>query len=617
MVTLSTEMLSWVHVVGLSLLHSLWQGVLIGAGYALIRVLVPKAQAGVRYFSGLIALFFLVFFPLLTLWLLRPAAEADALIGAVVANDAAALSLTTLVEPASSETFISTLLPAIVAIWLLGVVICLLRAVHQWRALDRIVFQFSESCAELDRLLQSVAPRFGGIGRIRVLVSSRIDTPTLIGWLKPVILLPTAVAIGFPRHQLELILAHELGHLRRHDHFVNLVQVVIETVLFYHPVVHWISREVRHEREICCDQLVLRVTEGQPAEYARTLAALEGMRQTSSQLAVAATGGRLVDRVRRILGLPTSSGAPIRVSPVRLVAVLAVFVGLLGVALQVERGNHDESMDDWAQVSPLAPSSFPVVEFAKPAVALPEIDFTSVPDVVASSELIEETVEPLPAAANVATGKLVSQVSAVGDIEPAVVPINPAVVVASDESSVHAQATLAPDVGVPLAVARDPVETSAATVASHATAAVSAQPTVEREPSSAPVVVRRIAPTYPSANLSRSKGHVEFEFAIDSDGRVRNITIVAGDSMGAYADAARRALRQWRFEPEATGYGARRFQQDFVFINRPLVEADGEETRCARSTGSHICRPIRVTEGVAEVLDLKMANRDPLAMKSN
>src|SRR5690606_4059756 len=154
------------------------------------------------------------------------------------------------------------------------------------------------------RMLQAVAQRFGEVGPVRVLISSRIDTPTLIGWLKPVILLPTAVAIGFPRHQLELILAHELAHLRRHDHLVNLAQVVVETVLFYHPVVHWISREVRHEREICCDQLVLRVTDEQPAEYARTLAALESMRQAPSQLALAATGGRLVDRVRRILGLP-------------------------------------------------------------------------------------------------------------------------------------------------------------------------------------------------------------------------------------------------------------------------------------------------------------------------
>ena len=73
-------------------------------------------------------------------------------------------------------------------------------------------------------------------------------------------LIPTAVALGFPRQQVELILAHELGHLRRYDHLVNLAQAVIETLLFYHPAVHWISREVRNDREVCCDRLVLRLT---------------------------------------------------------------------------------------------------------------------------------------------------------------------------------------------------------------------------------------------------------------------------------------------------------------------------------------------------------------------
>src|SRR6185436_16440590 len=98
------------------------------------------------------------------------------------------------------------------------------------------------------------------------------------GWLRPGILLPAAVALGFPAAQIELILAHELGHVRRWDYVVNLVQVVIETVLFYHPVVHWISRELRHEREICCDEMVLRVTRGHPHVYARTLASLEELR---------------------------------------------------------------------------------------------------------------------------------------------------------------------------------------------------------------------------------------------------------------------------------------------------------------------------------------------------
>ena len=184
---------------------------------------------------------------------------------------------------------------------MVGVSFMIWRAVHQWRSLERIATRLAYRRAEIEEILLRVAKRFGGMPGARVLVSGFIDTPTLIGWFKPVILLPAAVVAGFPREQLELILAHELGHLRRYDHLVNLGQAVIETLLFYHPVVHWISREVRHEREVCCDNLVLRLTDSEPREYARTLAALEEVRQLAPQLSVAASGGMLLDRVRRIV----------------------------------------------------------------------------------------------------------------------------------------------------------------------------------------------------------------------------------------------------------------------------------------------------------------------------
>src|SRR5690606_32608654 len=159
----------------------------------------------------------------------------------------------------------------------------------------------AHAAAPLDRafdaMLAMLRQRFGIVRSIRVLVSRHIDTPTLIGWVKPVILLPASVALGFPREQIELILAHELGHLRRYDHLVNPAQAVVETLFFYHPVVHWISRDIRNERELCCDALVLRLANGEPREYARTLAALEELRQLPSALALAANGGELLERV--------------------------------------------------------------------------------------------------------------------------------------------------------------------------------------------------------------------------------------------------------------------------------------------------------------------------------
>lgn len=123
----------------------------------------------------------------------------------------------------------------------------------------------------------------------------------LIGWIRPVILLPLAVATGFPAPQVELILAHELAHLRRWDPLVNLFQVVLETVHFYHPVVRWISRDVRNEREICCDRLALTLGGGSRREFVAMLAELGELRMQRETLLLAVGGGVLLDRVQQMM----------------------------------------------------------------------------------------------------------------------------------------------------------------------------------------------------------------------------------------------------------------------------------------------------------------------------
>ena len=99
----------------------------------------------------------------------------------------------------------------------------------------------------------------------------------MIGWLRPVVLWPPALLAGLSVEQFESLLAHELAHVRRHDYLVNLVQTAIETLLFYHPAVWWLSRRIRHERECCCDDLAVAAC-GNRLSYARALAALEELR---------------------------------------------------------------------------------------------------------------------------------------------------------------------------------------------------------------------------------------------------------------------------------------------------------------------------------------------------
>ncbi len=92
---------------------------------------------------------------------------------------------------------------------------------------------------------------------VSLLQSSWINSPLVIGAFKPLILLPASLVVGLPPDELDSILAHELAHVMRHDYLLNLLQIAVETLLFYHPAVWWISSRIRIERENCCDDIAI------------------------------------------------------------------------------------------------------------------------------------------------------------------------------------------------------------------------------------------------------------------------------------------------------------------------------------------------------------------------
>jgi beta-lactamase regulating signal transducer with metallopeptidase domain len=202
------------------------------------------------------------------------------------------------------------LMPSLMVIWLAGVSLLTLRLLTGWLWVQRLR---TRGVAAADESLRRMAARLSRRLRIRraviLLESSLVDVPTVIGFLKPVVLLPATALGGLTLQQVEAILAHELAHIRRHDYLVNLLQTLVETVLFYHPAVWWVSRRIRIERENCCDDLAVSLC-GDPVTYATALAELEAMRSSGPvperHIAMAATGGSLLQRVRRLLGAPTS-----------------------------------------------------------------------------------------------------------------------------------------------------------------------------------------------------------------------------------------------------------------------------------------------------------------------
>lgn len=551
----------WIQALGWTLVHFLWQGVLVGVAFAAARALLPKANCRARYATGLAALAALALWPLATLIALRPQFDADvSAIELGVANVAQA-------GPAQASGLLAGLdqaLPWLVLLWGAGVLAMAARTLHQWHELSQVARRWAHAQPELDALMQALTRRFGFVRRVRVLVSSRIDTPMLFGWIKPVVLLPAAVALGFPRHQIELILAHELGHLRRYDHLVNLAQALLETLLFYHPVVHWISREVRNERELCCDELVLQLTSGEPREYARTLASLEELRHVAGSLALAANGGELLERVRRIVGMPAPRLSVERRASGRWLLVAFALGTALLVVQRIERAT------DHAFTAPrLAISWLGALDGARLMPSVAPMDSFHLPRL----RLAPVTIPAAPAAAQVAASTAKEKTA-----PEAVVSARSAF--ASPPAPVPLPTMAAPPATTTAATAQQPTELASIPVAQQAPAESS--PVRQRKP----VATHTVAPTFPGFAHTESS-RVEASFTIADDGSVRDIRFAQGGD-GAFERAAEKALRQWRFDPDTVPADEGiRYTQVFVFAKS---RASGE--RCILATGSRICRDI-------------------------
>ena len=194
-------------------------------------------------------------------------------------------------------------------------------------------------------ILSNAERLMGALGitiAVRVVESALVQVPTVMGWIKPVVLLPAAAMSGMSMEQINALVAHELAHIKRHDYLVNLVQSAIETLLFYHPMVWIISRRVREERELCCDDLAISVCNNDRLTYASALADLESLRQLPTP-ALAANGGSLLQRVKRILTPDDVQTVRGRGHWIAGAAILAITVALLGVQAKAKGSSAAEA----------------------------------------------------------------------------------------------------------------------------------------------------------------------------------------------------------------------------------------------------------------------------------
>jgi beta-lactamase regulating signal transducer with metallopeptidase domain len=237
----------------------------------------------------------------------------------------------------------------LVAGWGLGVVVCSMRPLLGCYMLGRLRrVGVSAASAEVLAALPRVSKRLGLRRAVQVLHSTLAPVPVVIGYLRPVILLPASLVTSIPSAQLDALLAHELAHVRRHDFLINLLQILVETIFFYHPAVWWLSRRIRVEREHCCDDLVVEVL-GNRVEYGRALLAIEEQRGQHPVFALSAADGSLLSRVRRLAGVRPEEKAAALVGrgPAALLGLTC-----LGAALALVMNWNVASKEEGAPKSP-------------------------------------------------------------------------------------------------------------------------------------------------------------------------------------------------------------------------------------------------------------------------
>jgi len=227
----------------------------------------------------------------------------------------------------------------LVELWFAGVVLLSLRSAGGILLVERLrrkeTILVTEELLELCMALQR---RMGLTRAVRYCESLHLDAPAVAGWIRPVVLLPVSALSGLTSVQLEAVIAHELAHIGRYDAFVNLFQIGIETLLFYHPGVWWLGKRVRIEREHCCDDAAVALC-GSPVTYANALTRMAECK-TAPELAMAANRSPLVERIARLLGANRAAesfrGANLSAGVLCLSAALLAGSALLGSVHHVQ-----------------------------------------------------------------------------------------------------------------------------------------------------------------------------------------------------------------------------------------------------------------------------------------
>ncbi|MBN1924968.1 MAG: M48 family metalloprotease [Prolixibacteraceae bacterium] len=309
-----------IEALGWTIVHSLWQGLVVTLAVALLLILLRKNSAQIKYFISFVALVVLLAWSGTTFIRSYNYANEKTRLKEQITNNPAYLKLqleeklytqnaveettrtTVNMQEVKIRSFFQRNFYLICSLWIIGVILLTIRLtggfIYAYRLRTYRLSEMGEKwLAKIDEFSEKLQIR----RKVEAFFSPLAKGPVTLGALKPVLLFPVSAFTGLSSKEIEAIIAHELAHVLRHDYLFNIIQSLVEIIFFYHPGVWIISAQIRNERENSCDNIAIELT-GDKVSFAKALAAMQIKQMEQEQLAMAfaSSKGNILQRIKRI-----------------------------------------------------------------------------------------------------------------------------------------------------------------------------------------------------------------------------------------------------------------------------------------------------------------------------
>lgn len=579
------------NAIGWTLIHFLWQGTLLFLGYWSITRLFLKNKINLQYWIGIL---------FISLCLIVPIREFIVQLGTSVNGF-------TLLDQASSSfseirsagilnptdlfiSLIQKIIPFLVIVWAISVFLISSHLFKSWLILVKISKEPSSEIpdyliAKLEHAIEVLKLRF----KPAISVSKKIDIPATFGYFKPIVLIPISLINKMPQEQMEAILLHELCHIKRADFLHNIIQLLVETLFFYHPLTKWISRDIRKIREQCCDDLVLELKTN-PLTYAKALTNIATIYNSNEaaklNIQIAASDGELFNRIKFLMlnKRPKSS-------------LTNIFIGLFfsAVALFIFNKIINNNNNDLSFNSKVTSETVTVFKDTRPDYTAPNIyDFLTKPQPKTKKQNISPTSKKKTRQETIQNSNPVAvrQITTANNKDETTnnsLPFD----TTTETSEITLEETLDDnplidtiDNGNTIGSTELPVTSSIPTdgiTSEVSTPVISNTETApQEETKNYPKVIKRVNPKLGIyERLSGAEGTVILSFNIDRNGKVKKISVDKKSKLKILDSISRQALRRWQFDPNTINPSNinERYQQIFRFsLEDKMLQCSGSVT---------------------------------------